>query len=140
MPYFVQPNSGSVKAVTLTTPAAGAEISLTVPAGQEWIIIGGTVKLVTSAVAATRAPVLVIADASGSVIFTSPLSTQAASLTQTTNLAVQCPTVAVASGVAVQGIPDLALPAGCTIKTVTALKDTGDQYSVALFAQVVTEN
>lgn len=75
--------AGFMRVVTGTDPAAGAEISETVPAGVRWRLIGFRVVFVTSAVVANRIVSLTIDD--GATVGSAALATinQAASLTFT---------------------------------------------------------
>lgn len=53
------PNRGGMRQITGTNPAAGSEISETVPTGRQWLVHGVKFALVTAATAGSRRPHLV---------------------------------------------------------------------------------
>jgi len=59
------PNGGAQNSYTSADPGAGAEVALTVPAGQTWKIIGFRLSLVTSATVANRRPHIVVIKGGG---------------------------------------------------------------------------
>lgn len=87
-PFGVQeaPTAGAglSRSVTQANPAAGADFTVTVPAGANWVLNSVSARLVTSATVATRLPALVISDGSGNVVFNGPTAYgQTATLTWT---------------------------------------------------------
>jgi hypothetical protein len=74
---------GSLRAVQIANPAAGAEFSTAVPVGARWELVAITAQLVTAVAAANRAPAIQITDGAAHVLANIPfVGTQAASLTQ----------------------------------------------------------
>src|SRR5262245_49862512 len=67
-------SAGALRSITGTQPAAGAEVSETVPTGARWELLAFTVQLVTSAAAANRLPMLTLDDGT-TVYFRDPFTT-----------------------------------------------------------------
>lgn len=123
---------GSHLSVLTADPAAGAELTHTVPAGKYWRLISCRYTLTTNAVAGTRASQLVIADDAGNTLIQLPSAgTQPISVTYGYNWAAVGWAVGQQANQMLMGIPDLVLAPGYVIKTVTASKDAGDDYSAA---------
>ena len=128
--------AGLQRVATVANPAAGADWSITVPAGAQWLLQSVNAQLVTSATAGTRIPSLVITDNAAHVVFTGVASlSQAASLTYTYSWspgAVASP----AGSTSVSGpLPALLrLQPGWVIKTVTQGIQAGDQWSAISLA------
>lgn len=114
----------------VANPAAGADWSLTVPAGSEWRVKAVTCKLATNSTAATRVPALSIKDASGNVVLLAPPgTTEGASNALTFGWGVSC--LSATQGSVVMGAaPEITLPEGFVIGTNTAAIQTGDQWSL----------
>lgn len=121
--------AGALRSVTGTDPAAGAEISETVPTSTRWRVRALSCQLVTDATAANREVSLVIDDGA-TTIFTSPAGfTHTASLTRRYSAAPIGAQTAPTQGTDRQiVIPDLELPAGARIRTVTTNLQAGDNY------------
>jgi hypothetical protein len=127
---------GVARVITGTLPAAGAEISETVPTGARWELVKFSTQFTCSAAAATRQIALRIADASGNAQFLSP---------SVTNLtANQVAPHAWAQGTALSallenitalmGLPmRLVLPAGASIQTRTTAMQAGDQFLAPIY-------
>lgn len=132
---FRQRNS-VLKSVNAADPAAGAEVTYTVPAGSGLLLKAVRVRLVTSAVVANRVPILTIADDNANTVMEFPASAaQAASLTVDYSFVADlgyAMAAAVANKLAVGIAPFLYLPDGWTIKTVTSAIDVGDNYGVPI--------
>lgn len=132
-PYSPQEDSlegpGMLRSITGTDPAAGAEISETVPTGARWRLHSLVVTLVTDATVATRVPRLFLDSGSGIYAKYNGPSTQAASLTvayQTGNLG-----EAVTGSGSAAHLPmpsDTRLAAGYTIDSATVNLQAGDNY------------
>jgi len=123
--------SGAVRAIVGTTPAAGAEVSETVPTGARWLLISFTAVLTTSAAAANRIPVLNIDDGTN-VFFVSPSAVVEGANLTTSNTwwgggfqtgGIQQTIVVNALGVS------MLLEPGFRIRTVTSAIQAGDQYA-----------
>lgn len=135
-----QPGTGIVKQVLSADPAAGAEVSIAVPAGKEWRLISGRVPLVTSATAANRRPHIVMDDGTASVHMRSPAgAVQAASLTVGYNCGPGIPQDAAAvDGEIRMTLPacEVYLAAGHRLRTITTALQAGDNYgAVALLVE-----
>lgn len=121
-------SGGVIRTVTGTNPAAGAEVSETVPAGKEWRLLSIAVALVTSATAATRRPHLLIDDGTTVSYRRASNATQAASLTQNYVFAGEGPEAAVRGTWVADPLPSLPLGAGYRIRTSTESIQAGDDY------------
>ena len=115
---------------TGANPAAGAEVSVTVPTGEIWRLLSVRLTLVTSATAATRR-VILLADNGAATIWAAPAgNTQAASLTN--NYSFTSGLSGNLSGTAEFAVgvgEDLWLPSGYRIRTNTENIQTGDDYA-----------
>lgn len=120
---------GALRSVLGTNPAAGVSISETVPTGARWRLLSMSFELVTAVAAADREVAIVIDDGA-TVLFTSPSGfTQTASLTRRYSASIVGAAVAPTQGTDRQIIiPDLWLPAGARIRTVTTNIQAGDDY------------
>jgi hypothetical protein len=113
-----------------TDPAAGVEITETVPAGVAWEIRNILLSLVTNATVANRRPTLVIDDGTNDVAREAAIADQAASLTFKYDFAA-------AHGNASQQttthqallLPELVCLPGWRIRTVTSGLVAGDDYA-----------
>lgn len=125
----VSRSGGTLKVVTGSDPAAGAECSDAVPAGKVWRLIGMLYTLVTDANAATRRLHITLDD--GTTVFKRHASnaSQAASLTQNYSLGGSQAGTAVLDLFVTDPFPTTDLPAGAQIKTVTVNKQAGDNYA-----------
>lgn len=120
------------KVITIANPAAGAEIVATVPANKTWRILAVHFKLVASATVANRLVRLLFDDGTV-VLFKVPNDVNhVASQTTEYSYGLAC-TAEAAQGATVVArmypIPDLQLPPGCRIQTLTAGLQAGDQFS-----------
>ena len=109
------------------TPAAGADWSLTVPAGHLYELLSVYASLVTDANVATRSVSLVLTDGQATYLVLAAPGTQAASLTWGYAWTQHGNAYAGADGI-VSGIPRLLLEPGWTIAASTASKQAGDQW------------
>jgi len=73
---------GTIRSITGTNPAAGAEISETVPTGARWMLLSIRADLVTDGTAATRTPQLILDDGTTSLWVADPVGATSASLTR----------------------------------------------------------
>lgn len=64
----LRPGGGAIKIITGSNPAAGSEISVTVPNGRLWKILSLRAQLVAAAVAVSRRPHLVINDGTNDIV------------------------------------------------------------------------
>jgi hypothetical protein len=135
------PSSGAgvTRSITVATPAAGANWSITVPPGASWTLISARATLVTSAAAANRTPNLQIKDGSGNIVLDALGGVaQTASLTVTWSWSAGAATSTVLSSVNSVGLPQgLKLNAGWVIQQATANLQAADQWSA--IALSVTE-
>lgn len=127
-----------LRVVPIANPAAGAEVVVTVPGGSVWRPISLVTTLATSAVVAVRGPSLIVDDGSTTVMRLPQGGTQAASLSVVNTWANGSGSPAGTSATGAQSVPlpDLVMPAGYRLRTLTNLIDVGDQYSaVALWVE-----
>ena len=124
------PFIGRVQTMGGTDPAAGAEISETVPAGEVWHLRAIRFTLVTSATAATRVVHLRIADGSNVYFECIANASQTASLTRQYSGQPTQTTITDTTGTEIIiPIPaNLYLNTGWTISTVTTALQAGDNY------------
>lgn len=120
---------GVLRSITGTDPAAGVEISETVPTDARWMLRAISFELVTAAVAATRRVTLVLDD--GATIFfrAEALDAQITTLTRRYSAPVHA-SYAVAQ-VAAIGIPTPLVPTlqgGHRIRTLTVNLQAGDDF------------
>lgn len=123
-----------LKVITGTDPGAGAEVSVTVPAGMAWDVLSMRVDLVSSAVAGSREPSLVLDD--GTTEFARVPATIVVSASSTRRF-----TWTRVGGLQLSGalptsfampIPELPLLSGYRVRTVTIALDAGDNYGVPI--------
>ena len=128
------PNGGFITDVTGSNPAAGAEISVTVPTNEVWKFIGLTAQLVTDANVANRRVQLEFASGSGAWARCLSSVDQAASNFK--NYAFQATPHALTENVGNQisiAVPkDLILVAGDIINTWTVNIQAGDNWGAPL--------
>jgi hypothetical protein len=123
--------AGALRTIVGTIPAAGAEVSETVPTGARWELVSLKLNLTTSATVATRAVQLVFT-VSASVLFqVGAVSTQPATTTALHDWFQGGPLPGLdISGNKLAPLPvGLRLPGGATITTVTSSIQVGDQYA-----------
>lgn len=122
---------GNLRSITGTNPAAGAEISETVPTGARWALRGISAFLVTDVTAVTRLPHLVIDD--GTTLLLRLYSSSGASLSSTVRFhwAGVGANLVTSSGNFVLSMlpPDLMLSAGWRISMVTVNLQAADDWS-----------
>lgn len=132
----VEANFVAANLVTVTTgtdPAAGAEWSQTVPAGESWQLTSIRFSLVTSAVVANRIPSIVFDNGVTVVGRYATAASQAASLTTTYTGSVDTPSSALLGTEVVIAIPRMILPSGYRIRSLTTAIDVADDYSAPVF-------
>lgn len=119
-----------IRSITGSNPAAGAEVSETVPASARWNLLLFRDQLVTSAVVANRIPQLTIDDGTNTLLIIPPAAgTQAASTSFSYHWGnLGYGSNATNNGVQI-GIPSLVLGAGYRIRTLTSALDVGDDYA-----------
>jgi hypothetical protein len=123
-----------LRVVPIVAPAAGAELSLTVPGGSVWIPRALKATLVTSAAVATRSVNLQLSDGSTSLWHLFAGATQVAGLTVVYSFVAgwDLATGTSGQGDVSCGLPDMALPAGYVLSTHTNLLDVADQWSAGV--------
>jgi hypothetical protein len=124
-------NVGVIRSITGTTPAAGADIVETVPTGARWSLMSIRTQLVTSATAATRAPLFFVDDGVNAYFEDASQLGQAASQTRAWVWS-SLPYTQEPGGATVvnQGIPSPTLmAAGHRFRTSTGQIQAGDQWS-----------
>lgn len=118
---------GNLRAITPTTPAAGAEISETVPTNARWRVIGFTFNLITSAVAGNRVVRLNIDDGTNVQVIVGNSAAQTAGLAARYNIASFGNWLGlVANHYSLPLPPNLWIPQGWRLRTATSGIDAGD--------------
>jgi hypothetical protein len=121
--------AGRLRSITGTDPAAGAEMSETVPAGVRWRFVSLKVALVTSAVVANRTTSFIFDDGTNSLLQIYNGIAVAASAAQTYNVGDFGTFGSIAGTFSLVSAPaTLILPAGARIRTTTNNLDVGDNY------------
>lgn len=120
---------GILRSVAGTDPAAGVEISETVPTGARWRLQAIAFSLVTDATAVNRETSITFDDGTTVVSVAPSSANQAQSVTRrySGNIAGVRGAAATAAEIAI-ALPDVKLPAGSRIKTVTINLAGGDNY------------
>lgn len=140
-PGFEVGGGERITAVQLATdPAAGAEVSITIPGRATWQLVALSVDLVTDATAATRIPSLVL-EGEGRELAKVPSGlSQAASLTRTHTWApgLEGSVIPAGASAGVTGFLAAGLPAGFVLRTETDVIAAGDNYGRALLLVVET--
>lgn len=131
MPLELMPDGrGVIRSITGTDPAAGSEVSETVPTNARWCLLSFAVTLVTSAAAANRVPSLVFDD--GALVHGRyPVrNNETATSTVVNSWGGGISAGAELNGVQVSaGLPvGVMLQGGHRIRTITAALDAGDNY------------
>ncbi len=120
---------GTDKSIAGTNPAAGSEISETVPANAVWMVGGIYASLVTDANAANRRVHVLVDDGATTFYRSVSASVQAESLTHYYSIGPHGITAAVADTVHwIPLPPGMVLSAGSRIQTSTALIEAGDNW------------
>jgi hypothetical protein len=120
---------GRLRSITGTNPAAGAEISETVPAGVRWRLLALQASMVTGAAVANRLPALVIDDGVSELWRSNPLGNLTA--TTTTRLSWGVDTVNAASSGGTEweiALPPMVLPPGARLRTSTSAIQAADDW------------
>jgi len=121
---------GNIRLITGTNPAAGAEISETVPTGARWRVLSARLTLTTDATVVNRMAMLRITDGATVIAETQAPQVQVASLTYTYNfLRLGADRVLVQIGQIPIRMHDFILPAGYTIQTTTANLQAADDWA-----------
>lgn len=118
-------------------PAAGIELSFTVPGGKVWELIAVFASLVTGVTVATRAVRLRLTDGSTAFLDLPAADTQLASLTRRYNWLQAGTAYASGSGI-VSPLPRLHLQPGWTIATLTDNLQAADNWSAGQLLLVET--
>lgn len=120
---------GCIRSITGTDPAAGAEISETVPAGARWQLICLHATLVNSATVANRLPSLVVDD--GTTIYYRSIDTGSLTASNTYPISWSAYGGVAQAAVRMAGAPipaNLLLTAGHRMRTITNGIDSGDNW------------
>jgi hypothetical protein len=126
--------AGRLRVIVGTDPAAGVEISETVPTGARWKLRSIAFTLVASAVVANRTPVLTIDDGANVLWEVSNNVAQTASQTVKYRAGVGVPLTTFGALAYLLPLPsELPLGAGSRIRTVTGAIDAGDNYGPPIY-------
>lgn len=129
---------GTIQSITGTDPAAGSEISETVPANTIWLLKSVRFAFVTDATADTRQVHLVLDDGTNTLLNLPTTGTQIVSLTRNYN-AHELGGLIVPTGNEIDiGLPsNVILPAGYQLTTETTLLKAGDNFGAPQLSVVV---
>ncbi|MBA7547833.1 hypothetical protein ES705_40271 [subsurface metagenome] len=125
----IQHPHGRIVSITGTDPAAGAEISETVPARRRWRILAVRFSLVTDDTAVTRQIGIIIDDGTNTLLKILILSLQGLSTTRNYTLANFPIAETRVNDDLFHSFPPLCLSTGCRLRTVTTALQAGDNYS-----------
>lgn len=134
--------SKAMRSIAVTTPAAGAQWSYTVPAGEVVSLAAIRATLTTDATVANRVPGIEIVNAAGTVVYSQTTAiTVPASTTRTLVFAPTAESSAPANGVALTTIPDdFILNAGWIVRSTLTAGAAGDAYTaITLLASAVAD-
>lgn len=121
---------GAIRSLTGTDPAAGAEISETVPTGARWRFISLRVSFTTDATVANRTPALAFDDGTNVFAQAAPNVNQAAGATFVHHyLAVGVNHAQTSLSAQTSTPPNLILPAGFRLRTITGALQVGDNFA-----------
>jgi hypothetical protein len=125
---------GFLRAIVGTDPAAGVEISETVPANARWLFYSMTAQLVTAVAVANRFPNLAFDDGANVYFRMGNNSAQAASLTRVWIFSA-APTVTQLSGTSllIVGAPVIYLLAGHRLRTITENFQAADNWGAPVY-------
>lgn len=131
---FPLANRGRLRTIVGTDPAAGIEVTETVPAGARWRLVALKVTLVTDATVANRFPVLTIDDGTNVVLAVSVATAVTATQTATFSFADVGANAAPVITAGVVSFPkDFSLFGGYRIKTLTTGIVAGDNYGAPVY-------
>lgn len=126
-------NNPTPQLISGTTPAAGAEFVMTVPASTVWVVKHVNFKFVASAAAANRIITLHVVSGTKDLGFYYGDTSWTAGQTALFSFGGSAPffdsPAPGTAGFATSHMPELVLPAGATIGSNTVAIDVGDQYS-----------
>lgn len=125
------------RAVQVPQPAAGADWTITVPAGVLWRLVSAFGLLATSSAVANRTAVLSIGDGDTEFCRIPATGVQAASLTESYTWGVGLDSENTGPSQS-QAIPEYVLHAGAIVKSATANVDVGDQWSAVVLYVIET--
>jgi len=123
---------GILRSVLGTNPAAGAEISETVPAGARWRLQAMRFELQTSAVVASRSVAVLVDDGASELLRVTAPNSQAASLLCRYTVAPFGSAPSSTYNILVSLPLNLFLWQGWRIRTVTSLLDAGDNFGAPM--------
>lgn len=126
---------GALRSIVGSAPAAGAEISETVPTGARWELLMFRAAYTTSATAGNRQPILILDDGSNRWMTSPYLGVTAASGSGAAEWAQGSNIGATVGGQNPAGFIPLnnRLPAGARIRTTTVSIAAGDQYAAPTY-------
>lgn len=121
---------GNIRSITGTNPAAGVEISETVPTGARWKLLAFSASFVTDATVANRGPVFFVDDGVTVLFATDPNILQTASLSPRYNAFPGGPRLSAVQSNSQWSLPvDLRLLAGYRLRTSTGNLQAGDDWT-----------
>lgn len=125
----IQHLHGRIRSITGTDPAAGEEISETVPARRRWKLISLRFDFVTNGTVADRIIYILIDDGTNPLFFIPYSVAQTASQTKAYNLTQQLSAPFAVNNHIFLPLPQLTIGPGYRIQTSTPSIKTGDNYS-----------
>jgi hypothetical protein len=123
--------AGLTRSVTVANPAAGADWSVTVPVGVQWVLQRVRAVLTTAAAGGNRTPDLQILDAAGNMVLEAPGgANQGGGNTESWTWSTGATTTATAGASNMVNLPtNIRLLPNWVVKVVTANLAAGDQWS-----------
>lgn len=122
--------AGTLRSVTGTTPAAGAEINEVIPLQRRWTLLSFRTQLTTSATVANRQPTFLIDDGGNPLFQSSAFLSEPASTVTPIVMLPTAQTAAQLFGALFLDVPlPLQLKASYRIRTITNGLQVGDQYA-----------
>jgi hypothetical protein len=123
-------------------PAVGADFTIAVPGNEVWRVLSFRASLTTSAAVPARNPTLAVDDQTDIAAQVSGALAIAASLTTAVNFVADLGMgpIATTSLVACSGMPQMILPGGYRLRTITGGLDAADQWSgAAVWVEMMNE-
>lgn len=134
--YILPGQTPALTVVSQSNPSAGSDWTVTVPAGQTWVVESILAVLTTSATVANRTALLRITSGGTIIVQLPPAAAVTASTPTAYNWAPGVANVAVTQSQSVS-TPPLPLVPGTVISSVTSGLQSGDQWSLIAFNVLV---
>lgn len=129
--FSLNTNTQELASNTVTQPSAGAQFSITVPAGEVWMLNSVAATLTTSATAGSRLVGWNIKDAAGNIVYQFKLPTQTFGTNKTVlfGVAIGGLSQSVTDQVSMSALPNMPMGTGWSFNTAPSAFQADDQWS-----------